>query len=85
MEGRILGKGFDMTNAEIEATVEVMSLKQKLWLYRYLEAQLVESQSRASSSRQHSILEISPVHLGNVLVPFTETGDLLNEMLESTR
>jgi hypothetical protein len=72
-----------MTNAEIEATVEELSRDQKCWLYRYLEKQLPELKGSEAIAKRQSVLDIAPVHLGQPLLPFTGSDDLLDEMLES--
>lgn len=68
------------TLTEIESAVGTLSPEQKQRWHRFLEGQLREAAGQVSPRR--SVLEIAPVHLGPVLLPFSTADDLLAEMLE---
>ena len=69
------------TLTEIESAVGTLSPEQKQSLYRFLEGQIQEVEGQVSPRR--SVLEIAPVYLGPVLLPFSTADDLLDEMLET--
>ena len=72
------------TLAEIEAAVEKLPPRQQQELLLFLTVRLhgcTVQMPRASSATQ-SVLEISPVSVGKVLLPASSDDDLLGEMLE---
>jgi hypothetical protein len=68
-----------MTFAEIEAAVAALPLDEQKRLCDSLASRI----GQAKSSSPHSVLDIPPVSLGEILKPLTGEDDLLDEMLES--
>ena len=69
-----------MTLAEIEAAAAALSLDEQKKLLNWLAARM--RQDQLSSKPAHSVLDIPPVSLGEILRPLTRDDDLLDEMLE---
>ena len=68
--------------AEIETAVAALSPADKFTLLQRLTEQLARSPHPARSQGSHSVLDIPPVHLGQVLKPWNNDDDILGEMLE---
>jgi hypothetical protein len=66
------------TLAEIEVAAAALRPAEQRKLFNWLAARL--RQNEPSSS--HSVLDIAPVDLGELLKPLTRDDDLLDEMLE---
>ena len=80
------------TLSEIEAAVKSLPMRQQEALFTSLAARLSHpvsperrEHSYPSTQPGHSVLDISPVHLGGVLRPLSPDDDLLGEMLEDRR
>jgi len=74
--------GDAMTNlAEIEAAAAALPLDEQKKLFNWLASRIRHDES--SSSASHSILDIPPVSLGEILKPLTRDDDLLDEMMEA--
>ena len=67
--------GAAMTLAEIEAAAAALSLDEQKKLFAWL-ASRVQS-DRSVSTPTHSVLDIPPVSLGEILKPLTGDDDLL--------
>lgn len=67
------------TLTEIQSAAGALSPEQKQMLYRFLGGQLEEAS--VQPTRQRSVIDIEPVHLGAVLLPFSDTDDARDEML----
>ncbi len=69
------------TLSEIEAATRTLPLAEKetllVWLSRHLKKTALEA-----STGQHSVLDIDPVSIGEILCPFDDADDVLDEMLE---
>ncbi len=57
------------TLTDFESAVDALSSEQKRLRHRFVEAQLQTDSGLVASPR--SVLDIAPVHLGPVLLPFT--------------
>ena len=80
------------TLSEIEMALESLPLSQQQALFAFLAARLHHAKDsgqqrrlRDSDQTRHSVLDISPAHLGRVLRPLSVDDDLLGEMLEGRR
>lgn len=74
-----LGDGMT-TLAEIEAAAAALPLDEQKELFNWLASRIRQDES--SSTPTHSVLNIPPVRLGEILKPLTRDDDLLDEMLE---
>jgi len=77
------------TLSEIETDVESLPLPQQQALFTFLAARLdhaidngQQRRLRDSHQTRHSVLDVSPAHLGRMLRPLSADDDLLGEMLE---
>ncbi len=71
------------TLAQIEAAAEALSYDQQKTLIEWLAERMRSKNSPAAAP--HSVLDISPVSLGNVIALPSSDDDLLDEMLEERR
>jgi len=69
------------TLAEIEEATKALPLEEKETLLAWLSRHLNQSRLEITP-RQHSVLDINPVSVGEILRPFNEDDDVLEEMLE---
>jgi hypothetical protein len=72
------------TLPEIERAADSLPPEQKKQLVQFLLTRLgpLGAATASTSPKNHSILDIHPVHLGAILRPLTPDDDLLGEMLE---
>ncbi|NIL99049.1 MAG: hypothetical protein GTO62_18590 [Planctomycetales bacterium] len=68
------------TLAEIEAAAAALPVAEQKKLFNWLASRI--QQTEASSTATHSVLDIPPVSVGQILKPLTRDDDLLDEMLE---
>ena len=70
--------------AELETAADALPAQEKRESVRFLLSRLGEQQSNAASAQpaSHSVLDIEPLSIGEILRPLGPDDDLLGEMLE---